>query len=69
MIIDVRKEGTELLDGIFVLRRFFEGHDYRDPGKNRLISSVGRNLWDGRIVASIDSRFTNDPNYECLYSR
>ena len=67
--LDVRREGREIREGVFALSRFVEGKDYCDSARERWIWSVGRNLFDGRIEASGDSRYHGDASWECLYLR
>jgi len=68
-VLDVRREGSQLDEGVFRLRRFVEGAEYADLLNRRLIRSVGRNVFDGRIEAAVDSRYSGSPNWECMYSR
>jgi len=67
--IDVRREGREIREGVFALSRFIEGKDYCDSATGRWIWSVGRNLFDGRIEASSDVRYSDDASWECLLLR
>lgn len=67
--IDVRREGREISEGIFRLPRFVDGKDYCDLARQRYIWSIGKNVFDGRIEASMDSRYYGDPNWECLFLR
>jgi hypothetical protein len=67
--LDVRKEGVQVAEGIFRLKRYIDGKDYCDALKERWIWSVGRHVFDGRIEASNDSRYYQDPNWECLFLR
>lgn len=68
-MIDVRREGFQISDGIFHLNRFVEGADYADFLNQRRIWSIGRNVHDGRIEAALDTRYYGDPNWECLFLR
>lgn len=67
--LDVRRVGVQVAEGIFRLQRFDENKDYCDSVKERWIWSVGKNVFDGRIEASSDTRYYNDPNWECLFLR
>lgn len=67
--VDVRAIGRELQEGVYQLSRFIENKDYCDPARERWIWSIGRNMFDGRIMASTDTRFADSPNYECLWLR
>jgi hypothetical protein len=67
--LDVRREGRELSEGVFQLKRFIDHVDYCDTLKERWIWSIGKNVHDGRIQASVDTRYYNDPNWECLFLR
>jgi hypothetical protein len=68
-IIDVRREGQELQEGVFELRRFIEGRDYRDGRTGRLIGSIGQRFSDNRIFAAVDARFQDNINYSTLFVR
>ncbi len=67
--LDVLQEGHEISDGLYLLRRFVDGRDYCDPKREWWIWSIGRNVFDGRIMASVDTRFYQDPNWDCLFLR
>jgi hypothetical protein len=64
--IDVRNVGTEIMEGLFELRSFDDRATYFDGITRRRIGSIGRDVFRGRILAAIDDRFSNHPNYECL---
>lgn len=57
--------------GIYTLPHGFfeEGKDYCDAQTEMWIWSIGRNYADGRIVASTDNRFYQNPDWECLWLR
>jgi hypothetical protein len=56
-------------EGVYVLPHFTEGKDYCDAQTEQWIWSIGRNLKDGTILASTDSRFYQNPEFECLWLR
>jgi hypothetical protein len=64
--IDVRNVGREIMEGLFELRSFEERATYFDGVTHRRIGTIGRDLFRGRILAAVDDRFANHPNYECL---
>jgi hypothetical protein len=61
--------GTLLEDGDYLLPRFVEDMDYCDTRREVWIWSIGRNLSDGRIVASTDTKYYLNPLWECLFLR
>lgn len=67
--LSVLVEGRKIDDGLYELRRFVDGKDYCDPQREWWIWSVGRHVFDGRIMAATDVRFYQDPNWECLFLR
>jgi hypothetical protein len=68
--LDVRVIGKETDDPlIFELEDFIEDVDYCDKETERWIWSIGRRNADGKIFASIDTRFYQNPEYECLWLR
>lgn len=50
------------------LREFVDGRDYCIGGSEDWIWSIGRRA-DGAIFASTDSRFYQNPRFECLFLR
>lgn len=54
---------------IFTLREYVDNKDYCDVETERWIWSIGRCLLDGRILASTDLRFYENPDFECLWLR
>ena len=67
--LDVRREGTMISEGVFELRRFVPDKDYCDSVKERWIESIGRNVFDKRIMAASDARYYGDSNWEELFLR
>ena len=67
--LSVLKEGAELQEGIYELRRFIEDKDYCDPARERWIWSIGQRFSDNKIFAACDTRFADNPNYSCLWLR
>jgi GH43 family beta-xylosidase len=67
--LSVLAEGKQLEDGLFELRRFVEGRDYVDPQRGRWVQSIGRHYATGQIYAAFDSRFYDNPTWECLFIR
>jgi len=59
----------ELGRGVYALDRYVDGVDYCDAEKELWIWSIGRRRHDGRIFASTDTRFYQNPDYECLWLR
>jgi len=74
--IDVTTEGFHQVStpdkhllGTWEIHNFIdppEGMDYR--AGDRAIWSIGRSA-DGRIYASLDARFYDNPRFECLWLR
>ena len=67
--LSVVREGVQLEDGLFQLRRFVEGKDYCDPVRERWVWSIGKNFLTGQIYAAFDTRFASNPTWECLFVR
>lgn len=67
--VDVNQIGRPLGKGLFELRQYEDGTDYCDAVGEEWIWSIGRHAVDGTIVASIDTRFYDNPLYECLWLR
>lgn len=69
LVIDVRRAGHQIAEGVFRLKRYIDGPDYVDTLNSRRIGSIGRNVHDGRIEAAVDARYYGNPNWECLFMR
>ncbi len=67
--LSVLAEGTKISDGYYELKRFVEDKDYCDPQREWWIWSIGRRFSDGQIFAATDTRFYDNPNFECLFLR
>lgn len=67
--LDVEKIGTKLEDGTYELSFFEEDVDYCVASSEAWIWSIGRRYNDNAIFASKDTRFYNNPDYECLWLR
>ena len=67
--IDVRTIGREIEPGLFLLHEFIEGVDYADTQTERWIWSIGQHKKSREIVASTDTCFYQNPEYECLWLR
>ena len=67
--LDVLREGRMIQPGLYQLSRFVDNKDYCDSKNEWWIWSVGKNVFDNRIMASTDTRFYGDPNWECLFLR
>ena len=67
-IVDVRREGVEIQNGVFLLRRFLPETTYMDLVNSRKIGSIGRNMFDHKIYAAVDARYQDAKNYECLFT-
>ena len=67
--LDVLREGRMIQPGLYQLKRFIEDKEYCDPRNEWWISSIGKSVFDNRIMAATDSRFYGDPNWECLFLR
>jgi hypothetical protein len=55
--------------GVFRLREFKDGVDYCVGSTEQWIWSIGKRETDGAIFAAIDSRFYQNPAFECLFLR
>jgi hypothetical protein len=55
--------------GEYILARFAEDTDYCDARTEEWIWSIGREHGTGRILASTDTRFYENPEYLCLFLR
>jgi hypothetical protein len=67
--LDVREIGFETSPGIFQLNEFRDGFDYCDGKRARWIWSIGKHLKTGIMLASLDTCFYQNPEYECLWLR
>jgi hypothetical protein len=65
--IDVRTTGVEVEDGVFKLNEFVPGIKYVDSENEQFIQSIGKDRSSGEMLASLDTRFYEDPEYECVY--
>ncbi len=60
-------EGFE--EKVWKLRKYIDGFDYWDSYTEQLIWSIGRRVTDNKVFASVDSRFYQNPMFECLWVR
>jgi len=67
--IDVNKIGHSIGAGLFVLDVYEDGTDYCDAANDQWIWSIGKHAVSGKIMAAIDTRFYQNPHYECLWLR
>lgn len=67
--IDVNKIGHSIGDGLFVLNSYQDGVDYCDAANEAWIWCIGKNIITGEILAAIDTRFYQNPHYNCLWLR
>ena len=70
--IDVNMVGMKTSDpGVYKLTEFTEGVNYVDAETEQFIQSIGKDRDTGEILASLDTRFYQDPEYqdeyECIY--
>jgi hypothetical protein len=65
--IDVRMIGNEVEPGVFRLNEFIPNVDYVDAEDETFIYSIGKDLESGEILASVDTRFYMNDDYECIY--
>jgi len=63
-IADRPREGT-----YYILDRFIEDVDYCDLKEGVWVWSIGRRRSDGKILATTDSGFYQNPLFECLWLR
>lgn len=68
-MIDVRQIGTETEPGVYRLTRFVPDVEYVDSETGKYIYSIGRDHATGEILAALDGRFYNNPDYECVFLR
>ena len=64
----VKDEHTDVVC-IYKLNGFVDGKDYCDSEREQWIWSIGKNNKTGEIFASTDTRFYQNPDYECLWLR
>ena len=55
--------------GVWVLDNFLEGMDYCDADGEDWIRSIGKDIQTGKIYASSDNRFYQNPKFVCLWLR
>jgi hypothetical protein len=67
--VDVNRIGRSVGVGLFVLDSFETGVDYCDAANEAWIWSIGKHCITGVMMAAIDSRFYQNPQYECLWLR
>lgn len=67
--LDVRALGEEIEPGLYRLDHFIEDVDYADAETETWVWSVGKSKDDGKIYAATDTRFYQNPAYECLWLR
>lgn len=67
--LDVCAIGVPVEPGIWELAKFTEDVDYCDASTEAWIWSIGQRLTDGRIFASLDTRYYLNPEFECLWLR
>ena len=67
--LDVNKIGRPVGHGVFVLARYEDGKDYCDAANEQWIWSIGRDVLNGEIIAAVDTRFYQHPQYTCLWLR
>jgi hypothetical protein len=65
--VDVRMVGIETEPGVFRLDGFIDGVKYVDSQNEQSVHSIGKDLESGEILASLDDRFYQNPDYECIY--
>ena len=65
--IDLSKNETK--DGFYILKQFVDGADYCDLKNETWIWSIGKNYKTGQILASTDTVFYQNPDFECLWLR
>ena len=74
--LDVREIGI-VADGeqqkplpeVFLIAKFTEGLDYCDLQTERWIWSIGRHVRSRTAYAATDTRFYQNPEFECLWLR
>lgn len=70
-VIDVNEIGQEISPGVWELRpgEFMDGVDYCDAAGERWIWSVGLENASGKVFASLDGRYYQNPDFKCLWLR
>lgn len=53
----------------YIIQNFQDGVDYCDLKRAEWIWSIGRRKSDGVVLASTNSRFYQNPLFECLWLR
>jgi len=56
-------------DGVYYLPDFIEGKDYCDAQRELWIWSIGRCKTTRTIMAAVDGRFYDRPDFTCLWLR
>lgn len=56
-------------EGYYLLEKFVDNIDYCDTTTESWIWSIGKHRETGIIVASTDSIFYQNPQFECLFLR
>lgn len=54
---------------LYHLERYIDGVDYCDAQDERWIWSIGLCLLDGKVIASTDTRFYKNAEFDCLWLR
>jgi hypothetical protein len=68
--IDVMHIGERCEEsGVYKLHSFIEDVDYCDAEREAWIWSIGKNRETGEIRASTDTRFYEDPEWQCIWLR
>jgi len=71
--IDVASIGQLVEDGdmgcVYKLKEYIDGKDYCIKESETWIWSIGKHKVTGEIFASIDTRYYQNPDYECLWLR
>jgi hypothetical protein len=69
--IDVNMVGDPLpnFPGVWVMEDFLDGMDYCDAENEVWIWSIGRHNVDGKYYAATDTRFYQNPLFECVWLR
>lgn len=67
--LDVREIGVTYDEMVFELSEFEEDVDYADAKTERWVWSIGKRKSDGKIFASLDTRFYQNDDFVCLWLR
>lgn len=59
----------ERVGDCYKLKKFVEGSDYCNAATETWIWSIGKDKKTGEILAAHDTRFYNNPMYECIWLR